>query len=72
MRNHSRSDHGPSYSKELDSAWLSGTWRKRDVLWWVGVSTAVPVLGRAALWAMEKSYNCLTPYQVRAPFVGPH
>lgn len=55
----------PSYSKELDSPWLSGTWRKRDVLWWIGVTTAVPILGRATLWAMEKGYNSVTPYQVR-------
>ena len=55
----------PSYSKQLESPWLSGTWRKRDVLWWVGLTTAVPVLGRATWWAREKSYNSLTPYQVR-------
>lgn len=44
--------------------WLQGTWRKRDVLWWVGVTTAVPILGRLSWWAAEKSYNTLTPYQV--------
>ena len=54
----------PAYSKDLDSPWLSGTWRKRDVLWFIGIATAVPIVGRAAWWAVEKSYNTVTPYQV--------
>lgn len=43
--------------------WLQGTWRKRDVLWWAGVTTAVPILGRLSWWTAEKVYNTLTPYQ---------
>ena len=53
-----------SYSKQDSSPWFAGSWRQRDVLWWVGAAIAVPVVGRAAWWMAEKSYNSVTPYQV--------
>ena len=54
----------PSYSKPQPSPWLAGSWRKGDVLWWVGTAIAVPVIGRGVWWLAEKSYNSVTPYQV--------
>ncbi len=44
----------------------AGSWRKRDVLYWVGVTAVVPVVGRALWWAAEKTYNLVTPYHVSA------
>ena len=53
-----------SYSKQQSSSpWLAGSWRRQDVLWWVGAAIAVPVIGRGAWWLAEKSYNSVTPYQ---------
>jgi hypothetical protein len=43
---------------------MASTWNRSDVLWWAGVAVAVPVLGAAGWWAVEKSYNTVTPYQV--------
>ncbi len=54
----------PSYSKRQDSPWLAGSWRKGDVLWWVGAAIAVPVISRGAWWLAEYGYNSVTPYQV--------
>lgn len=59
------SAHISQIHREMTSAnpdWLSGHWRKRDVLYWVGVAAVVPLVGRAIWWTAEKSYNLVTPY----------
>ena len=53
-----------SYSKQYASPWLAGSWRRQDVLWWIGAAIVVPVVGSGAWWLAEKSYNSVTPYQV--------